>query len=87
LDQWEFEQEYRLQNFWPRPVNPSEREYKVSRNAFSEVVLGEKVSKKCQLEIIALAKIINPQIKINIASKRYNKVVITPYKFPPSFTT
>lgn len=78
LNKWAFEKEYRLQNLWSHPVNSKEREYKVPPSAFTEIILGEKLSKKAKLEIIGLAKDINPKIQINIAARDNGQVLIMP---------
>ena len=77
LKKWAFEKEYRLQNFWPGPIPLKNREYKVPQEAFTQLILGEKLSKKSKQEIIQMGKLINPKIKISIAIRSNKQVLIT----------
>lgn len=79
IEKFAFEEEYRLQKFWPYPIRTKERSFKVPCNAFEELILGANLSEKSRNEIIVLAKAINPKISINVATENNNKALITTF--------
>jgi len=54
---WEFEKEYRTIKFWESPVDVNARKIILPKEAFREVILGNKISTKNRVEIIQAVKL------------------------------
>lgn len=53
---WNFEKEYRTHMFWESPAKITDRQIKLPREAFNEIILGKNISTKHKLEIEAAVK-------------------------------
>lgn len=48
---WEFEDEYRTKKFWPNPAKPSDRQIKLPKETFKQIILGDNISDSDRAEI------------------------------------
>lgn len=54
---WEFEDEYRTKKFWPHIATISDRQIKLSKEAFNKIILGDNISDTDKNDIIKNVKI------------------------------
>ncbi len=75
LKKWEFEDEYRIFQFWPQIVDEKSRKKIIPGSAFTELIIGHNTNDEDRKEIIKQAKSLNPFIEIKLTSLIDNEIL------------
>ncbi len=74
---WAFEKEYRTHKLWPKVASVEDRKIKIPGEAYTELIIGDKVSDDRKEALIKAAKKLNPHIQIKYASEVVGQVNIS----------